>query len=79
EAILLCEVDGTNEEVGDQIKRVEQVLSACGATEVRKARDDTERMVFWSGRKAAFPAVGRISPDYYCIDGTIPRRHLAEV
>ncbi len=78
-AILLCEVDGTNEEVGDQIKRVEEVLNGCGATEVRKARDDTERMVFWSGRKAAFPAVGRISPDYYCIDGTIPRRHLAEV
>ena len=78
-AILLCEVDGTNEEVGDQIKCVEEVLNGCGATEVRKARDDTERMVFWSGRKAAFPAVGRISPDYYCIDGTIPRRHLAEV
>jgi glycolate oxidase len=79
EAILLCEVDGTTEEVGDQIKRVEEVLNGCGATEVRKARDDKERMVFWSGRKAAFPAVGRISPDYYCIDGTIPRRYLAEV
>jgi glycolate oxidase len=79
EAILLCEVDGTNEEVHDQIKRVEEVLNGCGATEVRKARDDKERLVFWSGRKAAFPAVGRISPDYYCIDGTIPRRHLAEV
>lgn len=79
EAILLCEVDGTDEEVGHQIKHVEEVLHGCGATEVRKARDDKERMVFWSGRKAAFPAVGRISPDYYCIDGTIPRRHLAEV
>ncbi|MFQ5935797.1 MAG: FAD-linked oxidase C-terminal domain-containing protein [Acidiferrobacterales bacterium] len=79
EAILLCEVDGTNEEVVDQIKRVEEVLNGCGAMEIRKARDENERMVFWSGRKAAFPAVGRISPDYYCIDGTIPRRWLAEV
>jgi glycolate oxidase len=78
-AILLCEVDGTVEEVAEQIRQVEKVLGSCGATEIRKARDEQERLLFWSGRKAAFPAVGRISPDYYCIDGTIPRRHLAEV
>lgn len=78
-AILLCELDGTSEEVTEQIKRVEKVLRDSGATEIHKARDEKERMTFWSGRKAAFPAVGRISPDYYCIDGTIPRRRLAEV
>jgi glycolate oxidase len=79
EAILLCELDGTAEEVAEQMARVEEVLRSCGATDIRKARDAKERAVFWSGRKAAFPAVGRISPDYYCIDGTIPRRRLAEV
>lgn len=79
EAILLCELDGTTEEVAAQMARVDEVLRRCGATEIRRARDDKERMVFWSGRKAAFPAVGRISPDYYCMDGTIPRRRLGEV
>ncbi len=79
EAILLCELDGTAEEVAEQIRQVETVLSNCGAGEIRKARDERERMVFWSGRKAAFPAIGRISPDYYCMDGTIPRRHVAQV
>lgn len=79
EAILLCELDGTKEEVTDQIKQVEGLLKDCGATEIRLARDEHERTTFWSGRKAAFPAVGRISPDYYCIDGTIPRRHLGQV
>ena len=79
EAILLCELDGTEEEVQAQISRVEQVLRDGGAVETRLARDDAERLLFWSGRKAAFPAVGRISPDYYCIDGTIPRKALATV
>lgn len=78
-AILLCEVDGANEEVSEQILRVRELLQASGATEVRTARDDAERLKFWAGRKAAFPAVGRISPDYYCMDGTIPRKRLPEV
>ncbi len=78
-AILLCEVDGGNEEVSEDIARVRERLLASGATEVRTASDDAERALFWAGRKAAFPAVGRISPDYYCMDGTIPRRHLPEV
>jgi glycolate oxidase len=79
EVMLLCEVDGTSAEVAEQIARVEDVLNSCGATEIRRASDEQERMVFWSGRKAAFPAVGRISPDYYCMDGTIPRRRLSKV
>jgi glycolate oxidase len=78
-AILLCEVDGTNQEVSEHIARVRELLLASGATEVRTARDDAERLRFWQGRKAAFPAVGRLSPDYYCMDGTIPRRKLPEV
>ncbi len=79
EAILICELDGTEEEVLSQINLVEKVLLKGGATETRLARDEAERLLFWSGRKAAFPAVGRISPDYYCIDGTIPRKSLAAV
>jgi glycolate oxidase len=78
-AILLCELDGTNEEVSEGIGRVRELLQREGATEVRTARDDAERLKFWAGRKAAFPAVGRISPDYYCMDGTIPRKHLGPV
>ena len=79
EAILLCESDGTAEEVENEIARVAAVMRSCGATEIRVSRDERERLRFWSGRKAAFPAVGRISPDYYCMDGTIPRMHLASV
>ena len=79
EAMLLCEVDGTSAEVTEQIARVEDVLNSCGATEIRRSNNEQERAVFWSGRKAAFPAMGRISPDYYCMDGTIPRRRLGEV
>jgi glycolate oxidase len=79
EAILLCEVDGTNEEVSEHVMQVRKLLLGAGAKEVRTARDDAERAVFWKGRKAAFPAVGRISPDYYCMDGTIPRRALPQV
>ncbi len=78
-AILLCEVDGGNQEVSEHIAQIRAVLEAAGASLVRTARDDSERALFWKGRKAAFPAVGRISPDYYCMDGTIPRRHLPAV
>jgi len=78
-AILLCELDGTNEDVSEHVLIVRKILSQSGASEIRTAKDENERMTFWKGRKAAFPAVGRISPDYYCMDGTIPRRHLPEV
>jgi glycolate oxidase len=78
-AILLCELDGENAEVSEQILRVRKLLLDSGATEVRTARDEAERLRFWAGRKNAFPAVGRLSPDYYCMDGTIPRKHLARV
>jgi glycolate oxidase len=78
-AILLCESDGTPEEVADEIARMQAVLSRAGATRTTVSRDEAERLRFWSGRKAAFPAVGRISPDYYCMDGTIPRKRLGEV
>jgi glycolate oxidase len=79
EAILLVESDGTPEEVAEEIERIRAVMEAAGASEIRVSRDDAERLRFWSGRKAAFPAVGRISPDYYCMDGTIPRKRLAEM
>ena len=79
EAILLVESDGTPEEVADEMARIKNVLDAAGAVEVRISGNEAERLQFWAGRKAAFPAVGRISPDYYCIDGTIPRRALPRV
>lgn len=79
EAILLCESDGTPEEVEEEIDKISAVMREAGATEIRVSRDEAERMKFWSGRKAAFPAVGRISADYYCMDGSIPRRELAHV
>lgn len=79
EAILLCELDGVEADVHDDCARVRQILEAAGATDVRLARDEAERVRFWAGRKNAFPAVGRISPDYYCMDGTIPRRALPGV
>ncbi|OEC36941.1 glycolate oxidase [Pseudomonas cuatrocienegasensis] len=79
EAILLCELDGVEADVADDCERVREVLAKAGATEVRLARDEAERVKFWAGRKNAFPAVGRISPDYYCMDGTIPRRELPGV
>ncbi|MFE8034808.1 FAD-linked oxidase C-terminal domain-containing protein [Thiohalocapsa marina] len=78
-AVLICELDGFNAEVSFEVMRVRELLLDAGATEVRTARDDAERLNFWKGRKAAFPAVGRLSPDYYCMDGTIPRRELATV
>jgi glycolate oxidase len=78
-AILLCESDGSAAEVEDEIARMKEVLTKAGATRLAVSRDDAERLRFWSGRKAAFPAVGRISPDYYCMDGTIPKKKLGEV
>jgi glycolate oxidase len=78
-AVLLCELDGSNAEVSEQIMTVRQLLLDHNATEVRTAETDEQQARFWAGRKAAFPAVGRISPDYYCMDGTIPRKHLAKV
>lgn len=75
-AILLCESDGTPEEVAEEVARMSQVLRAAGATALRVSADETERLRFWAGRKNAFPAAGRAAPAYYCMDGTIPRRHL---
>ncbi|KWR79588.1 MULTISPECIES: glycolate oxidase subunit GlcD [Pseudomonas] len=78
-AILLCELDGVESDVHEDCALVDAVLRKAGATDVRLARDEEERAKFWAGRKNAFPAVGRISPDYYCMDGTIPRRELPRV
>ena len=79
EAILLCESDGTAAEVAEEIARMKAVLESSGATEIRVSQSEAERLRFWAGRKAAFPAAGRISPDYYCMDGTIPRKRLGEM
>lgn len=78
-AILLCEVDGNSQEVKDELEKAQTVLNDSGATEIRIAKDEDERLKFWAGRKAAFPAVGRLAPDYYCMDGTIPRHQIAKV
>ena len=75
-AILLCELDGTEEEVVEQIQQVQALLKEQGATALRTSENEAERLQLWLGRKSAFPAVGRISPDYYCMDGTIPRHQL---
>ena len=79
EAILLCESDGTPEEVAEEIAHMERVLQAAGATRCQVSADEAQRLRFWSGRKNAFPASGRISPDYMCMDSTIPRKHLATI
>lgn len=79
EAILLCESDGTPEEVEEEIGRMSAVLRDAGATALAVSRDEAERLRFWSGRKNAFPASGRISPDYMCMDSTIPRKRLADI
>ena len=79
EAILLCESDGTPEEVAEETLRMEAVLQRCGATRCEVSRDEAQRLKFWSGRKNAFPASGRISPDYMCMDSTIPRKRLADI
>ncbi|WP_101049672.1 FAD-linked oxidase C-terminal domain-containing protein [Macromonas nakdongensis] len=78
-AILLCESDGTPEEVEEEIGRMSEVLRAAGATAIAVSRDEAQRLRFWSGRKNAFPASGRISPDYMCMDSTIPRKRLADI
>ena len=78
-AILLCESDGTPEEVEEEIGRMSEVLRASGATALTVSRDEAQRLKFWSGRKNAFPASGRISPDYMCMDSTIPRKRLADI
>ena len=78
-AILLCESDGTPEEVADEMARVSEVLRNAGATDIKVSQTEAERLRYWSGRKNAFPATGRISPDYYCMDGTIPRAQLPRV
>ena len=78
-AILLCEADGTALEVAEEIARMKAVFEGAGATAIAVSQSEAERLRFWSGRKNAFPAAGRISPDYYCMDGTIPRKQLARV
>jgi glycolate oxidase len=78
-AILLCELDGSRVDVEAQVEQVNRVFRQAGATELKVSQNDAERQRFWAGRKAAFPAMGRLSPDYYCMDGTIPRKHLARV
>jgi len=78
-AILLCESDGTPEEVEEEIGRMTAVLNSAGATAIAVSRDEAERLKFWSGRKNAFPASGRLAPDYMCMDSTIPRRRLADI
>jgi len=79
EAILLAESDGTPEEVAEEIGRIEAVLRGSGATGIRVSESEAERLLFWSGRKNAFPAAGRVSPDYYCMDGTIPRKNIGRM
>src|SRR5699024_9935143 len=78
-AILLCESDGTPTEVEDEIRRMTDIFQEAGATRIEVSESEAQRERFWAGRKNAFPAAGRISPDYYTMDGTIPRRHLARV
>ena len=79
EAILLAESDGTADEVAEEVAAIESVLRGAGATALSVSRSEAERLLFWSGRKNAFPAAGRLSPDYYCMDGTIPRKALGDV
>ncbi|WP_028022409.1 FAD-linked oxidase C-terminal domain-containing protein [Enterovibrio calviensis] len=79
EALLLCELDGTADDVNHQLQLAKTLLESAGATSLRVSNNEEERALMWKGRKSAFPAVGRLSPDYYCMDGTIPRRQLAPV
>mgnify|MGYP001828916735 CR=1 FL=1 len=78
-AILLCELDGSEAEVQEQVSKIDTLLKEAGAISIRMSTSDEERELMWKGRKAAFPAIGRISPDYYCMDGTIPRKELPNV
>jgi len=79
QAILLAESDGTPEEVAEEIVRMEAVLRESGATRIQVSESEAQRLLFWSGRKNAFPAAGRVSPDYYCMDGTIPRKNIGRL
>ncbi|QMT40896.1 FAD-linked oxidase C-terminal domain-containing protein [Neisseria shayeganii] len=79
EAILLCEADGTPEEVAEEIGRMKEVLEKSGAIRLQVSRNEIERLAFWSGRKNAFPAAAQLNADYYCMDGTIPRRHISQM
>src|SRR5207253_3342550 len=79
EALLIVELDGPQAEVDHLLERVADIARSCQAAELRTSTSEEERLAFWAGRKAAFPAVGRISPDYYCMDGTIPRARLPQV
>jgi glycolate oxidase len=76
EALLIVELDGPQVEVDHLIERILKIAKAKGASNIKVSESEAERLAFWAGRKAAFPAVGRISPDYYCMDGTIPRHQL---
>ena len=78
EALMIIEVDGPQAEVDHLIERIEAIAQCCRAV-LPESRSEAERILFWAGRKAAFPAIGRISPDYYCVDGTIPRAKLPHV
>nr|WP_107783163.1 FAD-linked oxidase C-terminal domain-containing protein [Nitrosomonas nitrosa] len=78
-AILLCEADGMTEEVAEEIQKISTIMRESGAVKISISQNEADRLRFWAGRKAAFPAAGRVSPDYYCMDGTIPRKHLARV
>jgi glycolate oxidase len=78
-ALLLCESDGTEEEVADEVAAMKRVLEESGASRIEVSQDEAQRLKFWSGRKNAFPASGGISPDYMCMDSTIPRKRLAEM
>ena len=79
EALLLCELDGSEEDVAAQLASLRAILEQAGAIDIQVATDEARRAVLWQGRKSAFPAVGRIAPDYYCMDGTIPKKELAFV
>jgi glycolate oxidase len=78
EALLIIELDGPSVEVDELVQRVEAIAESCGSVNCRISNSEDERLLFWAGRKAAFPAVGRISPDYLCMDGTIPRAKISE-
>ena len=79
EALLLCELDGSEQDVAAQLEALQKILKEAGALDIQVATDEARRAVLWQGRKSAFPAVGRIAPDYYCMDGTIPKKELAFV
>jgi len=79
EALLICELDGTEAEIKQQMVNLIALLKKCNAHDLRLSENEAQRVLFWAGRKAAFPAVGRISPDYFCMDGTIPRKELPDV